>query len=81
MQNHFGFVVAGIIIRLLVLITPHAVDFEAGDWNGKCAGRLSVDWIKGGQRLICLRTLVGVSGIGYFPPIETIVTVETSIVP
>ncbi|GFV43803.1 hypothetical protein TNCV_1658491 [Trichonephila clavipes] len=32
---------------------PHAVDFEA---SGNCAGHLSVGWIKGSQRLTCLRT-------------------------
>ncbi|GFW36151.1 hypothetical protein TNCV_4930131 [Trichonephila clavipes] len=28
-------------------IPLHAVDFEAGNWRGNCAGHHSVDWIKG----------------------------------
>ncbi|GFU88831.1 hypothetical protein TNCV_4445081 [Trichonephila clavipes] len=32
MQNHFCLDVAGITIRPLALVTPCAVDFEAGDW-------------------------------------------------
>ncbi|GFT29661.1 hypothetical protein TNCV_4890871 [Trichonephila clavipes] len=42
MQNRFYLVVAGITIRLLVLVTSHTVDFEAGDWRGNCAGHLSL---------------------------------------
>ncbi|GFU13509.1 HTH_Tnp_Tc3_2 domain-containing protein [Trichonephila clavipes] len=49
--------VAGITIRLLALVTLHAVYFEAGDWRENYAGHLSVGWIKGGQRLTCLRTV------------------------
>ncbi|GFV94972.1 hypothetical protein TNCV_1029701 [Trichonephila clavipes] len=35
---------------------PHGVDVEAGDWHANCVGHLSVGWIKGCQRLPCLRT-------------------------
>ncbi|GFV30296.1 hypothetical protein TNCV_97711 [Trichonephila clavipes] len=48
--------VAEICIRLLVLVTPHTVDFEAGDGYGNCTGNLSVGWINEGQRLTCPRT-------------------------
>ncbi|GFY13932.1 hypothetical protein TNCV_1295931 [Trichonephila clavipes] len=30
------------IRMLVVLVTPHEVEFEAGDWREKCAGHLSV---------------------------------------
>ncbi|GFW12877.1 hypothetical protein TNCV_3328101 [Trichonephila clavipes] len=56
MQNHFSLDGTGIIIQLLVLVTPHAVDVEAEEWRGNYAGHFSVDWIKGGQRLTCLGT-------------------------
>ncbi|GFT66339.1 transposable element Tcb1 transposase [Trichonephila clavipes] len=51
-QNHFSLDVAGITTRLLVLVLPHTVDFEAGDWCEICDGDFSVGWIKeGGDRL------------------------------
>ncbi|GFV77159.1 hypothetical protein TNCV_1771711 [Trichonephila clavipes] len=42
MQNRFCLDVVGIIIRLLVLVTPHAVDFEAQDWCGNSGVTLYV---------------------------------------
>ncbi|GFV05162.1 hypothetical protein TNCV_223761 [Trichonephila clavipes] len=35
-HNHFCLDVAGITIRSLVLVTPHVVDFDAGDNGGNC---------------------------------------------
>ncbi|GFX88476.1 hypothetical protein TNCV_2279441 [Trichonephila clavipes] len=52
MQIHFCLDVAGITIRLLALVTSHAVDFEEGDWWLNCAVHLSVSWIKGAQRIV-----------------------------
>ncbi|GFV90091.1 hypothetical protein TNCV_4378071 [Trichonephila clavipes] len=48
---------------LLVLITPHAVDSETGDWRGNFASHLSVGFIKGSQMLTCLRTQASVSPV------------------
>ncbi|GFW14010.1 hypothetical protein TNCV_4701451 [Trichonephila clavipes] len=48
-RNHFCLDVAGITIRTLVLVTPRAVDFEAGHWRENCTGHFSVDWIRGGR--------------------------------
>ncbi|GFX60313.1 hypothetical protein TNCV_4740691 [Trichonephila clavipes] len=47
MQNHFCLNIAVVTIRSLVLATPSAVDFEAGDWQENCAGHISVGLIKG----------------------------------
>ncbi|GFY20241.1 hypothetical protein TNCV_208731 [Trichonephila clavipes] len=44
MQYHFSLVVAGITIRLLALVIPRSVDFEARDWRWNSAGHLSVGW-------------------------------------
>ncbi|GFT53500.1 hypothetical protein TNCV_3324811 [Trichonephila clavipes] len=40
------FDVAGFTIRPLVLVTPNAVDFDAGDCHGNYAGHFSVSLIK-----------------------------------
>ncbi|GFU72996.1 hypothetical protein TNCV_4637301 [Trichonephila clavipes] len=55
-HNHLYLDVAEITIRPLVLVIPHAVDFEAGDWHKNYVSHFSVDWIKGSQELTCPRT-------------------------
>ncbi|GFX26091.1 histone-lysine N-methyltransferase SETMAR [Trichonephila clavipes] len=47
--------VAGINIRPLVLVTPHVVKFEAGDWSGN-GTNFSISWIKRGRLLTFPRT-------------------------
>ncbi|GFS85956.1 hypothetical protein TNCV_1219521 [Trichonephila clavipes] len=64
--------VARFFIRPLVLVTPHAVDFEAGDWYGNYAAHL----YKGRSKVDLFYNIsIGLFRIGYFPK-RNYVTIE-----